>query len=93
MLSIHVLDGLSQDFFSSFTSIVPALIKVSPRSIIVLGFHIISYFLGLYMLDKFLGFISPKDEEDVTSSGSVLPTRESDEFRPFRRAVKELDLW
>ena len=53
----------------------------------------ISYFLGLFMLDKFLGFISPKDEEDVTSSGAILPTRQNDEFRPFRRAVKELDLW
>ncbi len=53
------------------------------------GFHVISYFLGLYMLDKFLGFISPKDEDDVT----ILPTREGEEFKPFRRAIKELDLW
>ncbi len=45
------------------------------------------------MLDKFLGFISPKDEEDVMGVDSVLPTRENDEFRPFRRAVRELDLW
>jgi len=56
------------------------------------GFHIISYFLGLYMLDKFLGFISPKDEEDVAGA-AILPTRENEEFRPFRRAIKELDLW
>lgn len=60
---------------------------------ILIGFHIISYFLGLYMLDKFLGFISPKEEEDVMSNSSVLPIYENDEFRPFRRAVKELDLW
>ena len=59
-----------------------------------LGFHVLSYFLGLYMLDKFLGFISPKDEEDVlTYDGTVLPTREGEEFKPFKRAVKELDLW
>eukprot|EP00826_Nyctotherus_ovalis_P066740 TRINITY_DN9897_c0_g7_i2.p1 TRINITY_DN9897_c0_g7~~TRINITY_DN9897_c0_g7_i2.p1 ORF type:complete len:134 (+),score=22.66 TRINITY_DN9897_c0_g7_i2:69-470(+) len=54
----------------------------------LIGFHVVTYFLGLYMLDKFLGFISPKDEEDV-----ILPTRQNDEFRPFRRAVRELDLW
>ena len=53
-----------------------------------IGLHVISYFLGLYMLDKFLGFISPKDEDDV-----MLPVRQSDEFKPFRRAIKELDLW
>eukprot|EP00826_Nyctotherus_ovalis_P037182 TRINITY_DN3377_c0_g1_i2.p2 TRINITY_DN3377_c0_g1~~TRINITY_DN3377_c0_g1_i2.p2 ORF type:complete len:186 (-),score=35.48 TRINITY_DN3377_c0_g1_i2:135-692(-) len=52
------------------------------------GLHVISYFLGLYMLDKFLGFISPKNEEDV-----ILPTRQNEEFKPFRRAVRELDLW
>ncbi len=45
------------------------------------------------MLDKFLGFISPKDEEDVMTNNTVLPRYENDEFRPFRRAVKELDLW
>ena len=57
------------------------------------GFHIISYFLGLFLLDKILGFISPKNEEDVMSTDSVLPTTQNDEFKPFRRAVKELDLW
>ena len=64
------------------------MIYSDSSSFIIIGFHIISYFLGLYMLDKFLGFISPKDEEDV-----ILPTRETEEFKPFRRAVRELDLW
>ena len=45
------------------------------------------------MLDKFLGFISPKDEEDVMTTTPVLPTTQNEEFKPFRRAVKELDLW
>eukprot|EP00826_Nyctotherus_ovalis_P039665 TRINITY_DN3827_c0_g1_i8.p1 TRINITY_DN3827_c0_g1~~TRINITY_DN3827_c0_g1_i8.p1 ORF type:complete len:192 (-),score=41.70 TRINITY_DN3827_c0_g1_i8:144-719(-) len=58
------------------------------------GLHVISYFLGLYMLEQFLGFISPKDELDVIAPNqSVLPTRENEDFKPFKRAVKELDLW
>jgi hypothetical protein len=43
------------------------------------------------MLELFIGFISPKDMEEI-ESGSM-PAYESDEFRPFRRAIREYDFW
>jgi len=70
------------------------------RIIFVQGWYIVAYTLGIYLLNIFLAFISPKfdpsleqDEglEDGTASG--LPTREEDEFRPFVRRLPEFKFW
>eukprot|EP00826_Nyctotherus_ovalis_P005195 TRINITY_DN11165_c0_g7_i1.p1 TRINITY_DN11165_c0_g7~~TRINITY_DN11165_c0_g7_i1.p1 ORF type:complete len:135 (+),score=12.12 TRINITY_DN11165_c0_g7_i1:97-501(+) len=69
-----------------------AAINNGMRSVSV-GLHLVSYFLGLFMLDHFLGFISPKDESDIPNPRTVLPMKRNEEFKPFRRAVREFDLW
>lgn len=60
----------------------------------------VAYSLGIYLLNLFLAFISPKfdpaleqDEgmEDGTAGG--LPTKEEDEFRPFVRRLPEFKFW
>jgi len=68
------------------------------RLYITQGYFVITYLLGLYLLDLFLGFISPQDEAedgdfDVEEDQSILPSRDTDEYKPFRRKVKEFDLW
>lgn len=59
-----------------------------------------AYSLGIYLLNLFLAFISPKfdpsleqDEgmEDGTAGG--LPTKEEEEFRPFVRRLPEFKFW
>jgi hypothetical protein len=62
------------------------------------GFFIVTYGLGIYMLNLFIGFLSPAvDPEEMDSLGGepgpVLPTRESDEFRPFTRKLPEFQFW
>jgi Rer1 family len=63
----------------------------------------VAYTLGIYLLNIFLAFISPKfdpsleldgDEgvEDGTGAGG-LPTKEEDEFRPFVRRLPEFKFW
>lgn len=60
----------------------------------------VAYSLGIYLLNLFLAFISPKfdpsleqDEgmEDGTAGG--LPTKEEEEFRPFVRRLPEFKFW
>ncbi|KAF2712631.1 rer1 protein-like protein [Pleomassaria siparia CBS 279.74] len=64
------------------------------------GWYIVAYSLGIYLLNLFLAFISPKfdpsleaDEgmEDGTA-GNALPTQE-EEFRPFVRRLPEFKFW
>lgn len=58
------------------------------------GFYIISYGLGIYVLNLLIGFLSPKvDPELEALDGASLPTKGSDEFRPFIRRVPEFKFW
>eukprot|EP00252_Welwitschia_mirabilis_P026207 TRINITY_DN848_c0_g1_i3.p1 TRINITY_DN848_c0_g1~~TRINITY_DN848_c0_g1_i3.p1 ORF type:complete len:180 (+),score=8.88 TRINITY_DN848_c0_g1_i3:109-648(+) len=45
------------------------------------GFYIISYGLGIYVLNLLIGFLSPQvDPETEVLEGASLPTRDSDEY-------------
>ncbi|XP_068638213.1 protein RER1B-like [Aristolochia californica] len=58
------------------------------------GFYIISYGLGIYVLNLLIGFLSPKvDPELEVMDGASLPTKGSDEFKPFIRRLPEFKFW
>uniref|UniRef100_A0A093XS90 Protein RER1 n=1 Tax=Talaromyces marneffei PM1 TaxID=1077442 RepID=A0A093XS90_TALMA len=62
----------------------------------------VAYTLGIYLLNLFLAFLSPKfdpsltqDEglEDGEAGSSSLPIKQDDEFRPFIRRLPEFKFW
>ncbi|KAL2460114.1 Protein RER1B [Abeliophyllum distichum] len=58
------------------------------------GFYIIVYGLGIYILNLLIGFLSPLvDPEIEPSDGPMLPTKGSDEFKPFIRRLPEFKFW
>merc|ERR1711939_882520 len=67
------------------------------RILLAQGWYIVAYSLGIYLLNLFLAFISPKfdpsneaidnDMEDGSAGG--LPTKQDEEFRPFIRRLPE----
>ncbi|XP_031261218.1 protein RER1B-like [Pistacia vera] len=58
------------------------------------GFYIVTYGLGIYILNLLIGFLSPKiDPEFEALDGASLPTKGSDEFRPFVRRLPEFKFW
>ncbi|KAB5561339.1 hypothetical protein DKX38_006296 [Salix brachista] len=60
----------------------------------VQGFYIIAYGLGIYILNLLIGFLSPLvDPEIDPSDGPSLPTKGSDEFKPFIRRLPEFKFW
>lgn len=60
----------------------------------VQGFYVISYGLGIYLLNLLIGFLSPLvDPELETPTDSLLPTKGSDEFKPFIRRLPEFKFW
>ena len=64
------------------------------RVYFVQGFYIVSYGLGIYLLNLLIGFLSPLvDPEMEPSDGPLLPTKGSDEFKPFIRRLPEFKFW
>ncbi|KAJ8546193.1 hypothetical protein K7X08_018776 [Anisodus acutangulus] len=65
------------------------------RVYLVEGFYVISYALGIYILNLLIGFLSPQVDPEFQdlSDGPTLPIRETDEFRPFVRRVPEFKFW
>ncbi|XP_043708196.1 protein RER1A-like [Telopea speciosissima] len=59
------------------------------------GFYIVSYGLGIYILNLLIAFLSPQVDPEIEdlSDGPTLPTRGSEEFRPFVRRLPEFKFW
>jgi hypothetical protein len=60
---------------------------------------LVAYSLGIYLLNLFLAFISPKfdpsleQDEGMEDGTGGLPTKEDTEFRPFVRRLPEFKFW
>jgi hypothetical protein len=53
-----------------------------------------SYGLGIYVLDLLIGFVSPQVDPKLEGmDGASLPTKGSDEFKPFIRRLPEFKFW
>ena len=67
------------------------------RIILGQGWYLITYGLGIYILNLFLAFLTPKvdpvtqQSEDDDDGG--LPTSSQEEFRPFIRRLPEFKFW
>lgn len=57
----------------------------------IVGFYIVSYGLGIYILNLLIGFLSPQADPEM--EGQSLPTKRSDEFKPFIRRLPEFKFW
>lgn len=61
------------------------------RVYLIQGFCIVSYGLGIYLLNLLIGFLSPA--VDPETEGNTLPTVNSEEYRPFNRKLPEFKFW
>ncbi|KAH3757904.1 RER1 protein [Pelomyxa schiedti] len=57
------------------------------------GFFVVTYVLGIYLLNLFIGFLSPQVDPESEDTGGALPTTVDDEFRPYQRHLPELKFW
>lgn len=58
------------------------------------GYYVVSYGLGIYLLNCVLGFLSPMVDPDEEDGAPMLPTSTDDgEFRPFVRRLPEFQFW
>jgi len=61
------------------------------RVYIIQGWFIVTYGLGIFLLNNFIGFLSPQADPD--GDGPLLPTSAGDNFKPFTRRVPEFKFW
>jgi len=72
-----------------------ALVLYLIRVYFLEGFFIVTYALGIYLLNLLIGFLSPNidpEEQDGLTEIS-LPQTDSEEFRPFIRKLPEFQFW
>ena len=72
------------------------------RIVVAEGWYIVAYSLGIYLLNLFLAFLSPKfdpsmqaaeQDDGLEGAASPLPHTTDDEFRPFIRRLPEFKFW
>ncbi|EQC31289.1 hypothetical protein SDRG_10892 [Saprolegnia diclina VS20] len=87
----HVLDQSTIHVTGRWVFSAVLLVVYLARVLTLNSFHIITYGLGIYLLNLFIGFLSP--QIDPETDGPVLPSSKSEEFRPFSRRVPEFKFW
>ncbi|XP_015604432.1 protein RER1 isoform X2 [Cephus cinctus] len=66
------------------------------RIVLTQGWYIVTYALGIYHLNLFIAFLTPKIDPAMDfddGEGPELPTRSNEEFRPFIRRLPEFKFW
>ncbi|KAJ9170647.1 hypothetical protein P3X46_018740 [Hevea brasiliensis] len=88
----HLLDKTVPHILYRWIACLFVAFIYAVRVYFVQGFYIITYGLGIYMLNLLIGFLSPQIDPEI-HDGPTLPTRGSDEFRPFVRRLPEFKFW
>lgn len=91
----HLLDRTTPHMLRRWLGTLAVAFIYVVRVYLVQGFYIVSYGLGIYILNLLIGFLSPQVDPEIQelSDGPTLPTRGSDEFRPFVRRLPEFKFW
>eukprot|EP01138_Halocafeteria_seosinensis_P013391 gb/GECG01013677.1/.p1 GENE.gb/GECG01013677.1/~~gb/GECG01013677.1/.p1 ORF type:complete len:172 (+),score=10.51 gb/GECG01013677.1/:1-516(+) len=87
----HILDQTTIYRTPRWLCLLGLLALFAYRIYALEGFFIVAYGLGIYLLNNFLGFLSP--QTDPETAGPILPTRNSEEYRPFQRQIPEFSFW
>lgn len=93
----YFLDKSTPHILGRWITLSAVVFIYALRVYLVQGYYIITYALGIYILQLFLAFLSPRVDPEVEDLDSdddpILPTRGSDEFRPFVRRLPEFKFW
>mmetsp|Transcript_59818 Transcript_59818/g.129595 ORF Transcript_59818/g.129595 Transcript_59818/m.129595 type:complete len:194 (-) Transcript_59818:152-733(-) len=90
-LAQHHLDKTTIWIKTRWTLFSVMLVAYAIRVYLKEGFYIVSYGLGIYMLNLLIGFLSPAIDPEADAPG--LPTSDKEEFRPFTRKLPEFKFW
>ncbi|VVB04505.1 unnamed protein product [Arabis nemorensis] len=89
----HLLDKTVPHVLYRWIACLCVVLIYFVRVYLVEGFYIITYAIGIYLLNLIIAFLSPQEDPEASLSGGTLPTRGSDEYRPFVRRLPEFKFW
>jgi hypothetical protein len=92
----HLLDRSTPHVGRRWLGLGAVAVVYALRAWFVGGYYIVTYALGIYLLNLLIAFLSPQVDPEVAEvlgEGPSLPTRASDEFRPFVRRLPEFKFW
>jgi len=92
----YVLDRLSPQLAVRWGIFAGVMLLYLVRVFTVSGWYIVTYGLGIYLLNQLIGFLSPQfDPEMDDDADMTLPLSGGDakEFRPFARRLPEFKFW
>ncbi|KAI3669793.1 hypothetical protein L6452_41200 [Arctium lappa] len=91
----HLLDKSTPFLLHRWIGFLIIAVIYAVRVLYIQGFYVVSYALGIYILNLLIGFLSPQVDPEFLdlSDGPSLPIRSSDEFRPFVRRLPEFKFW
>lgn len=89
----HLLDKTVPHVLYRWIGCLVVVLIYFVRVYLVEGFYIITYAIGIYLLNLIIAFLSPQEDPEASLAGGTLPTRRSDEYRPFVRRLPEFKFW
>lgn len=92
----RALDRAAPHVAPRWTALAALAALYAVRVMLLRGFYIVTYGLGIYNLNLLLGFITPAvdpEAEESNGPGPELPTKRDQEFRPFVRRLPEFKFW
>lgn len=90
----NYLDRSAPNIFNRWLVTLAAAAIYVLRAYFLQGFYVVSYGLGIYILNLLIGFMSPKvDPELELLDGPSSPTTYTNEFKPFVRRLPEFKFW
>ncbi|KHN27074.1 Protein RER1A, partial [Glycine soja] len=92
----HLLDKSTPHVGRRWLGFAAVALLYLLRVYFVEGFYVVSYGLGIYILNLLIGFLSPQVDPEtaiLNADDPILPIAASDEFRPFVRRLPEFKFW
>lgn len=92
----QLLDTWTPHAISRWVATVLLVLLYTVRVFYLQGWYIVTYALGIYHLNLFIAFLTPKLDpalSDDYEDGPELPTKVNEEFRPFIRRLPEFKFW
>eukprot|EP00053_Salpingoeca_punica_P003511 m.43535 g.43535 ORF g.43535 m.43535 type:complete len:198 (+) comp12229_c0_seq2:227-820(+) len=77
---------------------IVSLVLYGIRTYMLQGWYIVTYALGIYLLNLLIAFLQPKVDPAIMEmenegDSDVLPTKQSDEYKGFVRRLPEFKFW
>ncbi|GAB2231735.1 hypothetical protein Droror1_Dr00010747 [Drosera rotundifolia] len=89
----HILDKSTSFILRRWIFLLALALIYAVRVFLVGGFYVVSYGLGIYLLNLLIAFLSPRVDPEIEEAGGRLPVYGADEFRPFVRRLPEFKFW